>query len=42
MTTHACPQCGAQYTSVIAMIYCCDEAAWGDDDELPRIYRGYD
>lgn len=32
MTMHSCPQCGAQYTSAIAMIYCCDEAAYGDDD----------
>lgn len=42
MTIHTCTTCGSQYTSAIAMIYCCDEAAWGDDDELPRIYRGCD
>ena len=41
-TQYTCDRCGAQYTSAIAMIWCCDEAAWGDDDELPRISRGYD
>ncbi len=32
MTMHVCPQCQSEYTSVMAMIYCCDEAAYGDDD----------
>lgn len=29
---YACDRCGARYTSVIAMIWCCDESAYGDDD----------
>lgn len=29
---HTCDRCGAEYTSVIAVAYCCDEAAYGDDD----------
>lgn len=29
---HTCDRCGAQYTSAAAVMFCCDESAWGDDD----------
>ncbi len=32
MSVHVCPICGAQFVSRIAMEWCCDEAAYGDDD----------
>ena len=41
-TQHTCDRCGAQYTSAIAMIWCCDEAAYGDDDDDSAIILGID
>lgn len=32
MSVHTCPQCGAQYASAIAMMFCCDESAYGEAD----------
>lgn len=32
MSVHTCPQCQSEYTSAIAVMFCCDEAAYGDAD----------
>lgn len=31
-SVYTCDKCGARYTSVTALSYCCSETRWGDDD----------
>lgn len=29
---HVCDRCGAHYTSAVAVMFCCDESAYGEAD----------